>query len=320
MFCLRHPADAECFNRGGRTKPACVQPGCKGKHAVSVHELLGGVDASVNPVAEEGHGMEEDEDLYVNIARIRQEEDDWQEPDDSWLELDGGESEGEAGVYCISACLRKDDSGLEDELEYLHDVTPPPEEEGAVEVRRWSPEPQGLQSEEEDEEENQYLVNLLTGGLETGSNDSELTKSQTEAATAPVARDRRALEEGSEEGEGSPQKDVHGSESPAEKGSKRRMPRRKEVCGEQEKWETARRDAWLRELITDSSEGEPEDKYTRFEESSRRIAEMTGGAGETGPEGTRGASSEDFIGGRWPRAARWLGGQEGESQLPPTWP
>ncbi len=120
--------------------------------------------------------MEEDEDLYVNIARIRQEEDDWQEPDDSWLELDGGESEGEAGVYCISACLRKDDSGLEDELEYLHDVTPPPEEEGAVEVRRWSPEPQGLQSEEEDEEENQYLVNLLTGGLETGSNDSELTK------------------------------------------------------------------------------------------------------------------------------------------------
>jgi hypothetical protein len=172
-------------------------------------------------------------------------------------------------VYCISACLRKDDSGLEDELEYFHDVTPPPEEEGTVEVRWWSPEPQGLQSEEKDEEENRYLINLLTGGLETGSNDSELTQSQTEAATAPAARDRRAHEEESEEEEGSPQKDVHGSEPPAEKEPKSRMPRKKEVHGEQEKWETARRDAWLRDLLTDSSEGEPEDEYTRFGESSR---------------------------------------------------
>ncbi len=58
------------FRLGGHTKPACVQPGCKGRHAVGAHELLGGVDASVNLVAEEGHEMEEDEDLYVNIARI----------------------------------------------------------------------------------------------------------------------------------------------------------------------------------------------------------------------------------------------------------
>jgi uncharacterized protein YjbI with pentapeptide repeats len=56
---------------------------------------------------------------------------------------------------------------LEDELGYFHDVMPAPEEEGAAEVRWWSPEPQGLQSEEEDREKNQYLVNLLTGGLET---------------------------------------------------------------------------------------------------------------------------------------------------------
>jgi hypothetical protein len=191
------------------------------------------MEASVNLVAEEDHEMEEDEDLYVHIARIRQEENDWQEPNDSWLELDGGESEEEAGVYCISAFLRKDDSGLEDELEYFHDMTSPPEEEGAAEVRWWSPEPQGLQSEEEDEEENQYLVNLLTGGLETGSIDSELTQSQTEAAAAPVARERQKLEEGSEEEKGSSQEDVNSSESPTKK-SKRRMPRKKEVCGERE--------------------------------------------------------------------------------------
>jgi hypothetical protein len=314
MFCLRHPADAECFDQGGRMKPACVQPGCKGRHAIGVHELLGGVDASVNLVAEEDHEMEEDEDLYVNIARIGQEEDDWQEPDDSWLELDGGESEEEAEVYCISACLREDDSGLEDELEYFHDVTPPTEEEGAAEVRWWSPEPQGLQSEEEDEEENQYLVNLLTGGLETGSNDSELTRSQTEAAVAPVARDCQTPEEGPEEEKRSYQEDVNSSEPPTKKKPKRRVPRKKEVCGEWEKWETARRDAWLRELLTDSSEGESEDGYARFEESNRWIAKMTGGAVENGPVGPRDASSEDFVRGASASLAT-LAGRSGGGEL-----
>jgi hypothetical protein len=73
------------------------------------------------------------------------------------------------------------------------------------------------------------------------------------------------------------------------------MPRKKEVCGEREKWETARRDAWLRELLADSSEDEPEDGYTRFEESSRWIAEMTGGAAEAGPVGPKDAGGEDFV-------------------------
>jgi hypothetical protein len=150
MYCLKHPADLECFDRGGRMKPACPQPGCEGKHAAGVHELLGGVDGSVNLVAAEDHKMEEDEEWYVNIVRVEREEDDQQEFDDSWLELDGEESEEEAGVYCPSACLRKDDSGLEEELEYFHDVTPPPEVEGAEEDRWWSPEPQRPISEEED--------------------------------------------------------------------------------------------------------------------------------------------------------------------------
>jgi hypothetical protein len=128
MFCLKHPADLECFDQGGRTKPACVQPGCRGEHAAGVHELLRGAGASVNLVAGEDHEVEEDEEWYVNVIRAEQGEDDWQESDDSWLELEGGESEEEAGDYCPSACLRKNDSGLEDELEYFHDVMPPPEE------------------------------------------------------------------------------------------------------------------------------------------------------------------------------------------------
>jgi hypothetical protein len=48
------------------------------------------------------------------------------------------------------------------------------------------------------------------------------------------------------------------------------------VADQEEEWETARHDAWLRELLTDSSEGGSEDKYTRLSESGRWIAEMTG--------------------------------------------
>jgi hypothetical protein len=53
MFCLWHPASAECFDQGGHSKPAYTQLGCKGKHAAGVHDLLGGVEASVSLVMEE---------------------------------------------------------------------------------------------------------------------------------------------------------------------------------------------------------------------------------------------------------------------------
>jgi hypothetical protein len=135
----------------------CGIPECEGRHAIWLHKLLKDIYGEKGQVhllqgeAEwrtpeeawiEDEREEEEEVMFVNT--VRQEEDDWQEPDDLWLELNGGESEEEAGVYIISACVRKDDSGLEDELEYFHDVMPPPKEEGAVEVRLWSPGPQEL--------------------------------------------------------------------------------------------------------------------------------------------------------------------------------
>jgi hypothetical protein len=100
MFCLRHPANAECFDQRGRLKLACTQPGCKGKHAAGVHDLLGGVEASVSLVMEEDD-KEDEGDLYVNVSRIGHEEDEWQEPDDSWLELDGGERTMEESTVSV---------------------------------------------------------------------------------------------------------------------------------------------------------------------------------------------------------------------------
>jgi hypothetical protein len=64
----------------------------------------------------------------------------------------------------------------------------------------------------------------------------------------------------------------------AGKTRKRRKPRKKMTRSTDNEWETVRKNAWLRELLTSSSEdeGEAEEKrarmegkYTRFDESSR---------------------------------------------------
>jgi hypothetical protein len=236
-----------------------------------------------------------DEDLYVNVARVGQEEDDWQEPDDSWLDLDGGESEEEAGVYCISACMRRDDSGLEDKLEYFPDVTPTQVEEETVEDRWWSPEPQGLQSEEENEEDNRYINTIPTGSLEAKGDDPEPAESHIEAGVALANQGHQAVNEEHEEEGGKHQECVAISEPPAKKKLKRRMPRKKVLRGEQETWEAARRDAWLRELLTDSSGNESDGGCSRFEESSRWIAEMGEHAVEVDSTLPRDTSDEDFM-------------------------
>jgi hypothetical protein len=51
-----------------------------------------------------------------------------------------------------------------------------------------------------------------------------------------------------------------------EKAKKRSKLRKKRVHSSEEAWEIARKDAWLRELLSSSSEDESEDRYSRFEE------------------------------------------------------
>jgi hypothetical protein len=60
------------------------------------------------------------------------------------------------------------------------------------------------------------------------------------------------------------------------KKAKRRKLRKKMTKDKDQEWELARQDAWLREMFTDSSGSESEEKYARFAESGRWIAEMTG--------------------------------------------
>jgi hypothetical protein len=60
------------------------------------------------------------------------------------------------------------------------------------------------------------------------------------------------------------------------KARKRKKPRRKRANSDGESWESTRKAAWLRELLSSSSEDEEEDKYAKFEESSRWVAEIGG--------------------------------------------
>jgi hypothetical protein len=84
------------------------------------------------------------------------------------------EESGEREVwYFTSTCMRTDDSGLEDELEYFWEAPIPSDSDEREEDRWWSPAPQEPSSEE-DEEEVRYLTKLLgLGPKEDGVKDGE---------------------------------------------------------------------------------------------------------------------------------------------------
>ncbi len=60
-----------------------------------------------------------------------------------------------------------------------------------------------------------------------------------------------------------------GRRPPHPKTAKRRKLRRKVARTEDQEWEQARQDAWLRAMLTDTSESENEEKCGRFAESGR---------------------------------------------------
>jgi hypothetical protein len=216
-----------------------------GKAYHGAHKLLGEVNASINLVAGEDYESDEDEEWWVNTVRIEGEGEDPEKLED--LGLEG--SEGEADNYCLSACMRRDDSGLEDELEYFWDAPLPPEADESGEDRWWSPGPQGPSSEEEDEEEVRYLVSLPMSEPKEGGNREEMAPSQGGTEAGPGSTDHQVPVEGPDRrGEGPPG-DTRDEEPPATKKLRRRRLRRKRTASRDKEWEAARRDAWLRELL-----------------------------------------------------------------------
>jgi hypothetical protein len=135
-----------------------------GKACRGAHKLLGKGDACVNLVTGDNYESDKEEEWWVNTVRVEEEEEDLEEMEDSESE----ESGGREVRYHTSICTRKDDSGLEDELEYFWDAPIPSSPDEREEDRWWSPGPQEPSSEE-DEEEVRNLTNLL--GLKAKKDD-----------------------------------------------------------------------------------------------------------------------------------------------------
>jgi hypothetical protein len=57
-------------------------------------------------------------------------------------------------------------------------------------------------------------------------------------------------------------------------GTKRRKLRKKLETTIDQDWEEARRDAWLRQMLSDASSDEDEERYGRFAESGRWMSEL----------------------------------------------
>jgi hypothetical protein len=85
----------------------------------------------VNLATGDDHESEEEEEWWVNMVRVGEEEEDLEEVEDSETEK-GGEREGR---YITSTCMRKDDSGLEDELEYFWEAPIPSDSDEREEDR-----------------------------------------------------------------------------------------------------------------------------------------------------------------------------------------
>ncbi len=130
------------------------------------------------------------------------------------------------------------------------------------EDRWWSPEPPQPSSEGV-EEEVQYLIQVL--GLEPrkGEAGQEVSHAPERAVASP------------KEGTTMPgaSRKVR---PPCPSSVKRRRPRKRVERTKDQEWEQARQDAWLREMLTDTSESENEEKCGRFAESGRWITELFG--------------------------------------------
>ncbi len=175
LYCLKHAAEVECYGQGSFSKPKCMQAWCDGEHTVSVNKLLGEESAGVNLITEGEYESEEDEEWWVGTVRIE----DMEEGEEEALEeIDESEPEREIR-HGTSVFMRKDDSRLEDEFEYFweaHILSDPDEQE---EDRWWSPEPLEPSSEE-DEEEVQYLTEILKLGPQ---GDSHTTSAEAKPCT-----------------------------------------------------------------------------------------------------------------------------------------
>ncbi len=160
-------------------------------------------------------------------------------------------------------------------MEYFWEAPSPSDPYEREEDRWWSPGPPESSSEE-DKEEVRYLTDVLGFGPKEDEVKDEGPPPLTGSASSTSESSRLPSRGRPAEEDGEPPGAPKITELPPAKKIKRRRLRKKVTMDEEHRWEMARQDAWLWELLTDRSRSETEEDYTRFGESGRWIAEMTG--------------------------------------------
>ncbi len=164
----------------------------------------------------------------------------------------GGESKPDGEIQPITGhCSGRHDSGPGGEPEYPTDTH---HSEEVEEDGWWSP---GLSqsSSEEDEEEVHRPVQV---------------QSPKPRDLKPILGGATGGPEGAITVPGKPQREW----APHPESAKRRKLRKKTERNRDQEWEKARQDAWLREMLSDTSGSEDEESYGRFAESGRWAFEL----------------------------------------------
>jgi hypothetical protein len=241
-FCLKHAAELECYGRGGMSKPRCTLSVCDGEHTPSVHKLMGEENVGVNLVAEgeseigEDEDEDEDEGWWVGTVGVAEM------PDQEERNLDEMvEPEPEKGVRCASV---KSGYRLEEEPECPSDDCSADEQ---AEDEWWSLGPSQPYSVE--------------GGAGT---------QYSPAKQSPKPREKQLPHNEMIAAPDGP----HVGQSSCFTGAKRRRLRKKPETTTDQEWEEVRQDAWLRQMLSDTSSDEDEERYGRFAESGRWMSEL----------------------------------------------
>jgi hypothetical protein len=252
-FCLKHAAELECYGRGGMSKPRCTQTGCDGEHTPSVHKLMGEESVGMNLVAEDESELGEDEDedkdededegWWVGTVGAMEMQDQEEETLDEMIEL-----EPEEGIHCTGV---QSGSRLEEEPEYPSDNCSADE---LIENGWWSPESPQPRSVED------------RAGAQHPAREQGPKSQGKQLPHNEVMHSRKEKTAASDE----PWK----GQSPCFTSPKRRKLRKRPEKTRDQEWEEVRQDAWLRQMLSDTSSGEDEESCGRFAESGRWISEL----------------------------------------------
>jgi hypothetical protein len=243
-FCLKHSAELECYGRGGLSKPRCTRPGCEGEHTPDAHMLMGKGDAEVNLVAG-------DEDEAGDETEDRCGYEDKYEYEDGYEYECGGWWVGTVGALEMSEGADEPSGTTTDQGRAQGDGRDKVEGKGRAEREHSLQVDEHLKGEMAEDEQ----WNLESGHPSPGKGRADASPHK------PIQHLPGGL-----------------TRPPRPAGAGRPETRTRPRAVSDQQWEEARHNAWLRQLLSDSSsdEDEDEDRYGRFAESGRWMTELYG--------------------------------------------